>query len=158
MLEPDLTDLVGAEQVDEALHAGDRQKLEAATRRRGLAYSLPVRCVSVDADGNTLYGSAHNIDAGTPSRLPIRSERDRESLQRKLDSFSSLPRISSPAQDGPTAPLRLDDETGYAEIPWHKLPERELSHATLSRVYRREKGQAKVQIVESELHRGLSAR
>ena len=149
MLEQDLSDLVGAEQVDEALQA-DR-KPEVAKRRRGLAYSLPVRCVSVDADGNTLYGSA-SIHAGTPPRLPIRSERDRERLQRKLDNFSSLPRLSSPTHEGQTASLRLDEETGYAEIPWHKLPERELSHATLSRVYRRERAQATVDTVGNNLH------
>ena len=162
----DFADLVGPYEVDEALHdaaLGYRSFLAEGALEgqkpspRGLAYSLPVHCVSIDADGNTLRGSSRFGPAGEIPRYPISSERAKESFGRKLDSFSRLPQLSTPAAKPAAQPaeaacdFRMDDETGYAEIPWHQLPERELSHATLSRVYRRERAQTKVVIVSDNL-------
>ena len=122
---------------------------------RGLAYSLPLRCVSVDSDGKTLRASGSLDGTASVGVLPIRSERQAEFFRRKLDSVSSLPRLSTPLiePDEPDATqFRMDDETGYAEIPWRELPARVPSDATLSRVYRRTRAQERV---EAEVTTGL---
>ena len=131
------------------------ENLGSPSSTRGLAYSLPLRCVSVDSDGKTLRASGSLDGTTSVGVLPIRSERQAEFFRRKLDSVSSLPRLSTPLiePDEPDATqFRMDDETGYAEIPWRELPARVPSDATLSRVYRRTRAQERV---EAEVTTGL---
>lgn len=132
--------------------------------RRGLAYSLPLdQLDAVGGDGSPpayldgSMGRGSGADRGHGgSHQPMRRMREDEERQRQLNSFKSLPdiaqlRVAAEANAQARTPLsrpgglRVNGQTGYADIPVHVLADSngKPSMATLSRRQRRSKAQAR---------------
>ena len=136
---------------------GLAKKKKGRNGRRALAYSLPVTQVdAVHEASSPVPKRAPKKNGGesyaTEGVVPIRRLREEEERVRQLQGFNALPAIAPPSRSRsvlePEPELKVDAETGYAELPLRMLSatRNKPGMATLSRHHRRSKVRTRQQV------------